>query len=118
MVSRLSCLVAALAVLLAACSDDGAESPVSPTVLPAMGIQELVSGISVDGVPGVLRGGPAPAPGGGPTTSVSGNSTVVNGGTLSAGLVGSSTFETIYVYVGSSTVGLATVSPGGIGLCS
>ncbi|HEX2449961.1 MAG TPA: hypothetical protein VHJ69_02410 [Gemmatimonadales bacterium] len=110
---------AALAVLpvllmLAACDSDGTDSPVSPTDLPSLTIQDLVSSVEALGVQAAVRGGTAPAPGNGPRITVSGNSTVVNGGTLSAAVAGAAPFQTLYLYVASETTGLATAAPGGI----
>jgi hypothetical protein len=101
-------------LLAAACDDDPAQSPVSPTVLPSLQVQDLITSASVAGIAATLRSGVPPAPGGGPSVAVTGNGTVVNGGTLVAGVAGATAFQTLYVTVGSDTVGLATAVSGGI----
>ena len=60
------------------------------------------------------RSGPPPASGSGPSIVVTGNQTVLNGGTLNATVVSPSAFQTVYLYVGSKTVGLASEGAGGI----
>jgi len=104
-----------LLLLVAACSDNGAESPVSPTILPSLQVQDLITAVSAEGTPATLRSGVPPPASGGPSVTVSGNSTIVNGGTLVAGVTSAAPFQTVYVTVGSETVGLATAVSGGIG---
>ena len=55
-------IVAAAVLLTAACSDDGAESPVSPTVLPSLTIQDLITSASSVGIAAAVRSGVPPAP--------------------------------------------------------
>ncbi len=102
-------------LLVAACNDNGAESPVSPTILPSLQVQDLITAVSAEGTPATLRSGVPPPASGGPSVTVSGNSTIVNGGTLVAGVTSAAPFQTVYVTVGSETVGLATAVSGGIG---
>jgi hypothetical protein len=104
----------ALLVTLVACNGNSPESPVSPSNLPALALRDLISSVSTLGVEATARAGPAPAPSGGPPITVSGNQTIVNGGTLAAAVSSAAPFQTLYVHVGSRTVGLATEAPGGI----
>jgi len=103
-----------LALLLAACDGDGTDSPLSPSNLPTLTVQDLISAVEIQGVQATARPGLAPAPGAGAPVSVSGNPTVVNGGTLSATVARTAPFQTMYVFVASQTSGLATVVPGGV----
>lgn len=107
-------VLAGALVIAAACSDDGAESPVSPSILPALSVQDLITSMSVQGMDAVARPGEAPPPSGGPAVGVTGNTTVVNGGTLAASLTGAAPFQRAYLYVGARTVGVATAATGGI----
>jgi uncharacterized protein YfaP (DUF2135 family) len=112
---RLALIVAVSAFAFAiACSDDGAESPVSPSVVSSLQITDLVTGVSANGMQATARSGVPPSPTGGPPITVSGNSTVVNGGTLAAAVTASTEFQSIYLFVGSNTVGLATAVAGGV----
>ena len=101
------------ALLLAACNG-GPDSPLSPSDLESLNIGDLVSSMSVANTPGVSASGQAPSPRGGPVVSVSGNQTVVNGGTLAVAIASAVPFQTIYMFAGSSTLGLTTEAPGGI----
>ena len=103
-----------LALLLAACDGDGTDSPLSPSNLPTLTVQDLISAVEIQGVQATARPGLAPAPGAGSPVNVSGNPNVVNGGTLSATVAGTAPFQTMYVFVASQTSGLATVVPGGV----
>jgi hypothetical protein len=117
--SRSRARSAALAVLpvlliLAACDGDGADSPVSPSDLPSLSVQDLITSVEATGTQAAARSGLAPPAAGGPPITVSGNATVVNGGTLSASVTAAAPFQTLYMYAASQTTGLATSVPGGI----
>ena len=108
--------VAAVAVLLLAavgCERDS-DSPTAPSLLPALALRDLVTSMAAESVAAASRSGPPPAAGSGPSIVVAGNQRVLNGGTLTASVTSASAFQTIYLYVGSRTVGLASASPGGI----
>jgi uncharacterized protein YfaP (DUF2135 family) len=105
-------LVAAL-VVLAGC-DDASDSPTAPSSLTGLQLQDVVIAVAAQDVQAIMRPGLPPAPNGGPTVTVSGNQSVVNGGTLTASVAAASPFQTVYIYVGSRTVGLATEAAGGI----
>jgi hypothetical protein len=111
--SRLIAAVAAV-LLATACGDEGAESPVSPTVLPSLTVQDLITSASAAGIAATARSGVPPVPNGGPSVTVSGNGTIVNGGTLVAGVTGAAAFQTLYLAVGGETVGVATSVAGGV----
>jgi uncharacterized protein YfaP (DUF2135 family) len=98
---------------LAACNG-GPDSPISPSDLSSLDLTSLVSSVEVLAVQAPSRPGAAPAPGGGPTITVSGNQTVVNGGTLSATVAAASPFQTLYLYAEGNSVSLATGASGGI----
>ena len=102
------------AALLALSGCDSGHSPVEPSNLTPLTVQTLVTSVEAAGVQATTRAGLPPRPSGGPTITVSGNSNVVNGGTLNAVVVSTTPFQTLYVYVGSKTVGLATEAAGGV----
>jgi len=102
-----------LLVLLTAC-DRQSNSPISPSDLPSLTLQNLVSSMATASIQATAREGLPPVSGGGPLITVSGNQTVINGGTLAATIVSGSPFQTVYLYVGSKTVGLTTEAAGGI----
>ena len=103
-----------LLVMLAGCDGNGTDSPVSPSVLPSLSVQDLISSVDAMGVQAAVRSGQAPSPGGGPPITVSGNATVVNGGTLSASITAPAPFQTLYMYVAAQTTGLVTSASGGV----
>jgi hypothetical protein len=77
-------------------------------------VDDIVTSITADSSPGVAKAGAAPSPGGGPVVTVSGNDTIINGGTLPVSIASGSPFDVLYVVVGGKTVGLENGSPGGI----
>ena len=91
-------------LMLSACNGT-TDSPVSPSSLSSLLLQDLVNSVAATGVHGAPRPGIAPAPGGSPRIVVSGNQTVVNGGTLAAEVAADAPFQTLYLYVASTTVG-------------
>lgn len=101
-------------LLSVACGGDGGVSPVAPSGGPTLQLQSLLSGVSASNIPAAERPGQPPSSASGPRITVSGNSAVVNGGTLSASVVSTGPFQTMFVYVGSRTAGLATEAVGGV----
>ena len=112
--SAIRAVVPCLWALVFAACNGGPDSPLSPSDLESLNISDLVSHMSVANTPGVAASGQAPSPRGGPAVSVSGNQTVVNGGTLTVAIASAVPFQTIYMFAGSSTLGLTTEAPGGI----
>lgn len=106
-------LTASAMLALAACNE-GPDSPISPSDLPSLELTSLVSSVESLTVQAASRPGTAPAATGGPPITVSGNQTVVNGGTLSATVAATSPFQTLYLYVEAKSVSLSTEAPGGI----
>jgi hypothetical protein len=109
-------VVAAVGVLLLSavgCERDS-DSPTSPSPLPAIALRDLVTSMAAGSIVAASRTGPPPASSSGPSVVVSGNQRVLNGGTMTATLTSASLFQTIYLYIGSRTVGLVTEAPGGI----
>lgn len=98
---------------LAACRG-GSDLGVTPSNISTLALRDLVSGVSTEAVVGVARPGQAPAAAGGPRVNVSGNPTVINGGTLPAEVRAAVPFQTLYVTVGSKTVGLISEATGGV----
>jgi hypothetical protein len=108
--------VAAVGVLLLSavgCERDS-DSPTSPSPLPSIALRDLVTSMAAQSNAAASRSGTPPASAGGPTVVVSGNQRVLNGGTLTATLTSASLFQTIYLHIGSRTVGLVTEAAGGI----
>ena len=64
---------------------------------------------------GRLLDGFAPTTGGGPVAAVSGNQTIINGGSSSLMVTAPSPFNTIYVSIGGSSLGITTEASSGIG---
>ena len=98
--------------LLAACQQS-AQSPFSASS-ESVSIDQFATSASADGTEGLRRSGTAPSPAGGPTITVSGNPSVVNGGTLAVGVQGATPFASVYVLIGGKTLGLAAEAAGGI----
>ncbi len=111
-------VIGALAItgspLLFACNGGSTDSPVSPTSLQRLRVDDIATSASAAERPGIRRDESAPAPSGGPSITASGNSTVVNGGTLSVRITAATPFATIYMFVAGKTVGLAGEAGGGI----
>jgi hypothetical protein len=112
--SAIRAVVPCLWTLLFAACNGGSDSPLSPSDLESLNIGDLVSSISVGNTAGFSASGQAPAPRGGPAISVSGNQTVINGGTLAVAITSAVPFQTIYMFAGSSSLGLTTEASGGI----
>jgi uncharacterized protein YfaP (DUF2135 family) len=105
-------LVASAAVLLGSCQRAGL--PVSPSSISSLRIEDLVTALTVNNSQGASKPGSAPASSGGPVITVTGNQTVINGGTLPVTISGAGPFNVVYMYVGARSVGLANGSPGGV----
>lgn len=106
--------VIAVSSLVFACSRDSMNSPVSPSPVHGLSVEDVATSASAGETQGARRHGPAPSPSGGPRITASGNRTVVNGGTLVVTLSADSPFGAIYMFVGSKTVGLTGEASGGI----
>jgi len=105
-------LVASAAVFLGSCQRSGL--PVSPSSLSVLRVEDLVTGLTVNSSQGASKPGLAPASTGGPAITVTGNQTVINGGTLPVTITGGGPFNVVYMYVSAKSVGLANESPGGV----
>lgn len=104
-----------MAVSLAlACSRDSTSSPVSPSPVGSLKVEDIAASASTADTPGLRRSGTAPSPSGGPRITVSGNQTVINGGTLAVTIAGDAPFTTVYLFIGGRTVGLIGEFGGGI----
>jgi uncharacterized protein YfaP (DUF2135 family) len=107
--------VAALTVAaLAGCTRSSSDSPLSPSPVGRLNLQDLAASASVDEAQGARRAGQAPPSTGGPRITVSGNQTVITGGTLSVTIDANGPFDTVYVTVGGRALGLIGESAGGI----
>jgi hypothetical protein len=84
--------ILAVALLAGACSD-GTTSPSED----GASIADLVASASFDGTPGELQTNGVPRPGGGPSVSVAGNATVVNGGTATLTVTAQDPFRKVVV---------------------
>lgn len=98
---------------LVACRGDS-DLGLTPSSVTTLALGDLVSGVSLGAAVGSARPGQAPAAGAGPRVAVSGNPTIINGGTLPAEVRAAAPFQTLYVTVGSKTVGLVSEAVGGI----
>lgn len=107
---------AVCAVALLGCNGDspGSGSPLTPSSVQGLSVQDVATSASAGGGDGVLRAGAAPAPGGGPTIGATGNQTVINGGTQTVTVTGDAPFDRIYVFVGGKTLGIVGEGTGGI----
>jgi len=96
------------------CGDDSGDTPLSPSPVGRLRIEEIASSAGSSSQSGILRSTQAPAPSGGPRITVSGNQTIVNGGTLTVTVTGESAFTTVYMFVGGRSVGLISEGAGGV----
>lgn len=111
--TRVSMWTLPVLLLLSACRG-GSNLAITPSSLTTLSLQDLVSGVNVGPAVAGIRAGQAPPAAGGPALTVSGNPTIINGGTLAAEVRASAPFQTLYVTVGSKTVGLLSDSSGGV----
>ncbi|MBZ0270010.1 hypothetical protein K8I85_17805 [bacterium] len=84
--------VLAVALLTSACSED----PASPSA-DGESIADIIASASFDGTPGELQADGIPRPGGGPSVSVAGNATVVNGGTATLTVTSPDPFRKVLI---------------------
>jgi len=108
----LNTILAFVAVSLVSACDRS--SMFTASTVPTLRVQDIVVSVSADASPGAARSGAPPLPGNGPTVSVAGNQTIINGGTLPVQVAGRAPFDTIYMVVAAKTVGLASEAPGGV----
>lgn len=108
------CALAAIAIAAGGCGDDSTSSPVTPSGVQNLNIQDIASSASADGIEGARSGGAAPAPSGGPRITATGNQVVVNGGTQTVTITADAPFDTVYVFVGGKALGLIGEGAGGI----
>lgn len=104
----------AIALLSIACSRDSTESPVSPSPVGSLNVEDIATSASAAGAPGLLRSGSAPASSSGPRITVGGNQNVINGGTLSVSINGNAPFNAVYMFIGGRTLGVVGEFGGGI----
>ncbi len=96
--TRLATLTA-LALCIGACGDDTSSPSEEGETVAA-----YVASVFIDGTEGALRTSGIPRPtNGGPSISVDGHLTIVNGGTATLAVTAPTTFETVYV-AGSSPI--------------
>lgn len=103
---------AASLLCLVACRGES-DFGIGPSTV-ALSLRDLVSSVTAESAAGTARPGQAPFAGSGPRVAVSGNPTIINGGTLPAEVRAAAPFQTLYVAVGSKTVGLVSEASGGI----
>jgi hypothetical protein len=106
--------VAALSVAALVGCGRSSDSPLSPSPVQRLNLQDLAASASVDDAQGARRSGQAPPSSGGPRVMATGNTTVITGGTLSVNLTADAPFDTVYVAAGGRTLGLVGERPGGI----
>jgi uncharacterized protein YfaP (DUF2135 family) len=87
---------------------------VSPSPTGSLSIGDIAASASAADTSGVRRSGVAPSSNGGPQITVSGNQTVINGGTLAVTISANAPFNAVYLFVGGRTLGLLGEFGGGI----
>jgi hypothetical protein len=105
--------VCLLALSVSACGRDS--SPLTPSGTSALNVADLATSASTSDASGVLRDGAPPAERGGPPITVSGNQTVINGGTMAVNVQSASPMSKLFVYITARTLGLVTDSQSPIG---
>lgn len=108
-------VVLSSALLVTGCTGNSSTSPSPAPGARAGSLQDFVSSASIAEVQGAFRLGSAPSPSGGPAIVVTGNQTVVNGGTSDVTVTSADLFSTVYIYIGGRTVGLLAEGTGSIG---
>jgi hypothetical protein len=98
---------------IAGCNDGG-NSPISPTPVGGLSLEDLTVSLAADATAGVRQEGAAPAEAGGPAITLSGNDSIVNGGTLSVVVSAAEPFRSIYVYVAVPSEGIAGTAAGAL----
>ncbi len=99
---------------LAGCTRESVNSPLFPSGVQRLAIDNIAASASADDASGVRRNGSAPVSSGGPRITASGNQRVINGGTQSVSISADAPFDTVFVFVGGRSVGLIGDSGGGI----
>jgi len=110
-------VIAALApaLLVGGCNGENGMSPLVPSSGDTLSLEDLVSSASVAASQGVLRQGFPPRGGSGPSVMLSGNQTVVNGGTVVLDVTGDAPFSQIIVTLAGKTQGITSSSDSGLG---
>ena len=106
-------LALSVAVLSTAC-DTSNESPFAPSLGGSLRLDDFVSSASIGGSGGRLLHEFAPSPSGGPVIDVSGNRTIVNGGSSTLMVTAQAAFTTVYVSIAGSSLGVVSEANSGI----
>lgn len=115
MTFRIAALVVATSLAGVACNDDSS-SPFAPTQGGgSASLQDFVTSVAIGGQSGQLRTGAIPAESGGPVIDVSGNSTIVNGGTSTLTVNAGTAIRAVYVAMAGTSMGLSIENAGGFG---
>jgi uncharacterized protein YfaP (DUF2135 family) len=104
----------AIALLSLACSRDSTETPIAPSPVGSLKVEEIATSASTGGAPGLLHSESAPVSRGGPRITVGGNTTVINGGTLAVAINGDGPFNVVYMFIGGRSMGVVGEFGGGI----
>jgi uncharacterized protein YfaP (DUF2135 family) len=107
-------IVLGIIALTLACSSDSPESPISPSPAGSLSVDDIAASASAAGTQGEQRSGAPPSSNGGPQITVTGNQTVINGGTLGVTVAANAPFTAIYMYVAGRTLGVVGEFGGGI----
>ena len=108
-------VVALIPVLLVGACSSGGDSPFSPTSGGSIRLPDFVASTAVDSSDGQLKSGFAPSASGGPTVTVSGNQTVVNGGATELDVMAGAAFTRVFVFMAGESLGLSDGSSTGLG---
>lgn len=103
-----------IAALLCGACGRSSSTGISPSNLATVDLSTLVSGVTAGASVGVSRSGLPPTPASGPRLTVTGNTTIINGGTMVADVSATTPFQTLYLAIGAKTVGLTSAVDGGI----
>jgi uncharacterized protein YfaP (DUF2135 family) len=96
----------AIALLSIACSSSSTETPIAPSPVGSLNVEDIATSASSGGAPGLLRAESAPPSRGGPRINVGGNQTVINGGTLAVAITADAPFNAVYMFIGGRTLGV------------
>jgi uncharacterized protein YfaP (DUF2135 family) len=107
-------LATAVLSLALGCSRDSTSTPISPSPGGSLRVEDVASSASAADTSGTRRGGSAPSSNGGPQIDVSGNATIINGGSLAVSVTSNSPFDAVYMFVGGRTLGVVGEFGGGI----
>jgi uncharacterized protein YfaP (DUF2135 family) len=111
---RFVIVLSVISITVACSSDNSTDTPISPSPVGAIDVDDIAASASTGGTQGVRRSGAPPGSNGGPQVTVSGNQTIINGGTLGVTLAANAPFNTIYVFVAGRTLGVVGEFGGGI----